>query len=162
MLEFALENLPIIACGLLATGLLIAEIFLPGFGIVGITGILLEVVSVVLMFIRYGAPAALGTAVLSLAVVGITISIAIRVESREKAEKQTTASAAEALAEPTDMDALLNREGLALTAIDPTGMGEFDGVKLSVTAADGGMPAGARIRIVKVEGARLLVCGCEA
>ena len=45
MWELLLANLPIVACFLLGLGLLIVEVFMPGFGLPGISGFILEVVT---------------------------------------------------------------------------------------------------------------------
>ena len=42
MIDFIMTNLPIIVCFVLGIGLLIVEALMPGFGIVGFSGIALE------------------------------------------------------------------------------------------------------------------------
>ena len=54
MWELLLANLPIVACFLLGLGLLIVEVFMPGFGLPGISGIILEVVTIVLTYLWHG------------------------------------------------------------------------------------------------------------
>ena len=78
MWELLLANLPIVACFLLGLGLLIVEVFMPGFGLPGISGIILEVVTIVLTYVWHGGLAALGVTLIILAVVGIVISLALR------------------------------------------------------------------------------------
>ena len=73
MIDFFTANLPIVICFIVGVGLLVAEVFMPGFGIAGISGIVLEVISVVLTYIKYGGLAALGPTVVILAVIGMTI-----------------------------------------------------------------------------------------
>ena len=41
MWEILLENLPILICFVLGMGLLVVEVFMPGFGLPGIAGIVL-------------------------------------------------------------------------------------------------------------------------
>ncbi len=49
MWTFIAANLPAILCALIGVGLLVAEIFMPGFGVAGISGIILEIIAVYLM-----------------------------------------------------------------------------------------------------------------
>ena len=73
-----MEWVPILICFLLGLGFLIAEMFMPGFGLPGISGIVLEVITIVLVYLRYGGLAALGMTLIVLALVAIAISLALR------------------------------------------------------------------------------------
>ena len=55
------------------------------------------------------------------------------------------------------MEIFLGREGETTTVLRPTGMAEFDGVKLNVLSEGEFIPAGVKVRIVRVEGSRILV-----
>ncbi len=46
-MEFIINNLPILICAVLGIGLLVVEMFMPGFGIPGISGLALLAVSVI-------------------------------------------------------------------------------------------------------------------
>ena len=59
MLEIILANLPILVCFVLGIILLTVEVFMPGFGLPGISGIVFELVSIVLTYTRHGGMAAL-------------------------------------------------------------------------------------------------------
>ena len=87
MWEILLANLPIVACFLLGLGLLIVEVFMPGFGLPGISGIILEVVAIVLTYLWHGGLAALGVTLIILAVVGIAISLALRSVNKGRLSK---------------------------------------------------------------------------
>ena len=58
------------------------------------------------------------------------------------------------------MQKLVGREGVSLTPLRPSGNGDFDGEKLDVVSDGAFIPQGARIRIVRVEGLRILVKAC--
>ena len=55
------------------------------------------------------------------------------------------------------MQVFLGKEGETTTVCRPTGMAEFDGVKLNVVSEGEFLPAGTRVRIVQVEGSRIVV-----
>ena len=162
MLEFMTTNLPVILCLLVGIGLLIAEVFMPGFGVAGISGICLEIASIVLTYLNHGALAALGMTIVCLAVIGITISVAIRSASNGKLSKSSIIlnereTVAEGYSATTDMEVFLGREGVTTTVLRPTGMAEFDGVKLNVIADGEYIQQAEAVRIEKVEGARIVV-----
>ena len=56
-----------------------------------------------------------------------------------------------------DMESFLGLEGIATTVLRPTGMAEFDDVKLNVVSEGEYIQPGTRVRIVRVEGSRILV-----
>ncbi len=166
MLEFLLANLPIILCALFGVGLLMVEVFIPGFGLPGISGIILEVVAIVLTYLNHGGLAALGLTLVILAVVGITVSVALRSATKGRLSKSKlilndTETSADGYVTTTDMDVFLGKEGDAVTVLRPAGMAEFDGVKLNVVSDGEYIPKGTRVRIARVEGARVVVRRAE-
>ena len=54
MLEFIVANLPMVICFLVGIGLMVLECFLPGFGLPGISGVVLEVISVAMAWNNHG------------------------------------------------------------------------------------------------------------
>lgn len=162
MLEFLMENLPILVCFILGLGLLIVEVFMPGFGLPGISGIVLEVVAIVLTYLWHGGLAALGVTLIILAIVGIVISLALRSVNKGKLSKSPivlndTESAADGYVATKDMEVFLGKKGVATTVLRPTGMAEFDGVKLNVVADGEYIPKDTPVQVDHVEGSRVVV-----
>ena len=87
MLELIAENLPILLCGVIGVGLLVVEAFMPGFGLPGISGIILQVVSVALTWVEHGPVAALGATLIVLSVDAIAISLALHSATKGKLSK---------------------------------------------------------------------------
>ena len=56
-----------------------------------------------------------------------------------------------------DLTVFMDREGVASSVLRPTGIADFDGVRLNVSSEGDYIPAGTRVRIIKVEGAKILV-----
>jgi membrane-bound serine protease (ClpP class) len=54
-------------------------------------------------------------------------------------------------------DLLLHKEGVVVAALRPSGTAEFDGARISVISDGQLIPEGSRIRVVLVEGARVVV-----
>ncbi|MBR6669032.1 MAG: NfeD family protein, partial [Clostridia bacterium] len=56
-----------------------------------------------------------------------------------------------------DLAVFMDKEGTASTVLRPAGIADFDGVRLNVSSEGDYIPAGTKIRIIKVEGAKILV-----
>lgn len=162
MLEFIAANLPIIICFLLGIGFLIAEVFMPGFGLPGISGIILEIVAIGLMYMSHGALAALGLTIVVLAVIAVGISLSLRSAAKGRLSKspiilKDEETTADGYVATSDMDVFLGKEGTTTTVLRPVGMAVFDGVKLNVVADGEYIPKDTPVRIDRVEGARVVV-----
>lgn len=162
MLELILSNLPILVCFLLGLALLIVEVFMPGFGLPGISGIILEVVSVVLTYMWHGGLAALGMTLIILALIAIVISLALRSVNKGKLSRSPvilneTESVEDGYIATKDMEVFVGKEGITTTILRPAGMAEFDGVKLNVVADGEYIPKDVRVQVDHVEGARVVV-----
>ena len=167
MLEFIAENLPILLCGVIGVGLLVVEAFMPGFGLPGISGIILQVVSVALTWVEHGPVAALGATLSVLSVDAIAISLALHSATKGKLSKsklilRDTESNEAGYRSNEDMEVFLGKEGTTITVLRPTGMAEFDGVRLNVVSEGEFVQNGVKVRIVDVEGSRILVRTVEA
>ena len=156
-MEIILANLPILICFLLGLIFLIVEVFMPGFGLPGITGIVLEVASIVMTFFKHGGLAALVITLIILAVIAISISLALRKLPKSSVILTETESAAEGYVAVQDMEVFLGKEGLTTTTLRPAGMAEFDGVKLNVQADGEYIPKNVPVRVERVEGVRVVV-----
>ena len=120
MLEFIAANLPILICFLIGIGLMVLEAFMPGFGLPGISGIILEVVAVVLTWMNHGPVAALGMTLIILSILAIAISMSLRSAangklSRSKLVLNDTESNEAGYRSTEDLDVLLGREGVTTT-----------------------------------------------
>lgn len=60
-------------------------------------------------------------------------------------------------AENNDLNYFIGKEGVTRTVLRPSGMGEFDGVKLNIVSDGEFIGNGAKIRVLAVEGNRILV-----
>lgn len=162
MLEWIAVNLPLLVCFVVGIGLLVLEAFMPGFGLPGISGIVMEIVAIALTWVNHGPVAALGLTIIVLSLIAIAISMSLRSAtkgrlSRSKIILKERESNEAGYRSAEDMQVFLGKEGETTTVCRPTGMAEFDGVKLNVVSEGEFLPAGTRIRIVQVEGSRIVV-----
>ena len=157
MIDFIMTNLPIIVCFVLGIGLLIMEALMPGFGIAGFSGIALEIVALVLTWQQHGTMATLGMLLIVLSVLAIAISTSLHSLTKGKLSKSSivnshTESTDAGYRSAEDMQVFLGREGTATTALRPTGLGEFDGVRLNVVSEGDFIENGTKIRVTQIEG----------
>ena len=162
MLEWIAVNLPLLVCFLVGIGLLVLEAFMPGFGLPGISGIVMEIVAIALTWVNHGPVAALGLTIIVLSLIAIAISMSLRSAtkgrlSRSKIILKERESNEAGYRSAEDMQVFLGREGETTTVCRPTGMAEFDGVKLNVVSEGEFIPAGTRVRHVLGEGSRIVV-----
>ena len=162
MLEFIALNFPIVICFIIGVALMVLEAFMPGFGIAGVSGIVVEIIAVTLTWLNHGPVAALGMLLVILSVMAIAISMSLRSATNGRLSKsriilRDTESNEAGYRSAEDMEVFLGREGKATTVLRPTGMAEFDGVRLNVVSEGEFIAMGTAVRIVRIEGSRILV-----
>ena len=152
-------NVPVLIMMLVGVGLLVFEMYIPGFGVPGISGIAL----LALGFILLGPTLAQGLLLFAIlaAILCVALSICLFTASRGRLNKSKlvlndVAVAADA-AENNDLNYFIGKEGVTHTALRPAGIGEFDGVKLNVVSDGEFIGTGRRIRVQKVAGNRIVV-----
>ena len=154
-----LSNLPAVLLLVIGFILVVVEMYVPGFGVPGITGIACLIAGVIMK--ANSALEALIMAIVIIALLCVALSISIHSVSKGRLAKSKlvlheTATDAASIGE-TDLKYYLGREGTATTVLRPAGMGEFDGVKLNVVS-DGDFIADHRfVRVERVEGNRIVV-----
>ena len=160
--EFLAVNLPIILFFLTGIILLVIEVFTPGFGIAGIAGIIAELLCIVVAYKTHGGLVALGITIVILAITAIVVSIMLKSVSSGKLSKsgiilQHEETPEKGYISTQDTQVFLGKDGVAKTVLRPTGIGEFEGVRLDVVTEGEFVEVNASIRIEKVEGARIVV-----
>ena len=151
--------IPIIICVLEGVILLIVEAFMPGFGVPGISGIILLLAGVAMTWYEYGAMVGLGTTVAVLALVGVAISVSLKSASSGRLSKSDLIlnDTETPPSENADMQLLVGKEGVVKNTLRPVGTAEFDCGKLHVTSDGEYVSEGQKVRIVRVEGTQIFV-----
>ena len=154
---FAL-NLIMILCFIVGSGLVILEAFIPGFGVAGISGIILEIVAIWAAWSLHG----IGTALIALLAVLILIGVAIFLSYRSAMKgrlsrsplvlKETeTAGAAETSGQ------WIGKEGVTVTALRPAGEIDIGGVRLKAASTGDFIPKGTAVAVTGTEGDHLVI-----
>ena len=162
MLDFLVTNLPIIICILAGLALLVIEMFTPGFGFPGLSGIAFLTVSVVLLWNQAGALAGVGLLIVNIALVAIMLSIALRSASVGRLSKSplilTEAERPEdGYLASNDLSAYTGRKGRTQTALRPSGIVEFDGERINVVSNGPFILPGVDVIVENVEGSKVVV-----
>ena len=158
VLDFILTNLPLILCLLTGVALLVLEVFLPGFGLPGISGLILLTVGIVLTWSAHGVVAGLAVMMISLALAGISISLSIKSAANGKLSKSALIlNDVTGSVDHEETEALVGREGETLTVLNPVGFAEFDGVRLNVVSEGTYLDKGVRVKVTQVEGNKIIV-----
>ncbi len=160
--EFIVANLPAILCAFIGIGLLIVEAFMPGFGLPGLSGIALEVAAIVLMYMRQGAMAAAVMALVALSVAAVALTLSLRSAAKGRISQsdlvlRATEDAEAGYVAGDDLQVFLGKEGIVRTTLRPTGVAEFDGVRLNVLSDGEFIPPGTAVKVIRAEGNRLFV-----
>ena len=153
-------TLIMILCYVFGSGLIIMEAFMPGFGVAGIAGVILEIAAIVLTNQFFGLAWSLIGTFLVLLFIGIAIFISYRSAMKGRLSKsalvlketeETTAASAPALSDWIDKD------GTAVTALRPAGFIEIGGKRLNASTAGEFLAKGTPVRVVGAEGDHLLI-----
>lgn len=148
--------------------LLVIELFvIPGFGIVGILGILAILAGLVLSLV--GAGDAPQMIVMSVVRVMISLGVAIvvtlvfmkflpRMPFGRRLILETELSAGSGFdSSPPSDHRLLGKEGISSTPLHPAGIAEFHGERVDVVSEGELIDAGVAVKVVKVDGNRVVV-----
>lgn len=158
VLAFILTNLPLIICLMAGVALLVVEVFVPGFGLPGISGIVLIVVGIVLTWNQYGMAAGLSVMLIALALAGISVSISIKSAAHGKISRSALILKDETpAAENEELAALLGQEGVTTSVLSPVGTVEINGVRLEVISECAYLAKDVPVQVFRIEGNRIIV-----
>ncbi|WP_352419834.1 NfeD family protein [Proteiniborus sp.] len=139
--------------------LVIIEIFAPGFGVPGILGIIFLIAGVIVT--AKTLIQALILIIIILAILGVLTSILLKSASKGRLSKKIVLSTSinkdEGYIGTSDMKFFLDKTGITLTILRPAGTVDFDGVKLDVVSEGDYIPKGKEVKVIKVEGRRIVV-----
>ena len=158
MIANLIANLPMLLCLLLGAALMIVEVFLPGFGLPGISGIVLIGVGVGIAGAHFGALTAVGVLLVLIARLAVLVSWVLRSASGgDMGRAELLGNGKDELHTKQDMQVLVGRTGRATSVLRPAGIGDFDGVRLNVVTEGDFIERDMPIEIVRVESSRIVV-----
>ena len=160
-MEFLSSNLPLILFFLAGFGLLLAEAFMPGFGIAGILGVVLEVLAIYSVWLHYGLAPALIFTLVVLALIGLTVFLSYRSAMKGRLSKSDLvlkdAQHPESGQVRKTLAPYVGHEGTAVTPLRPAGWIEVDGVRISAASGGEFLEKGTRVCVTGTEGDHVMV-----
>ena len=152
-------NIPVLVMMLVGVGLLVFEMYVPGFGVPGISGIAL--LGMGFWLLKPTLAQGLVLFAILAAILCVALSICLYSASKGRLSKSKLVLNDVAVpadnAENNDLNYFIGREGVTHTALRPAGIGEFDGVKLNVVSDGEFIGKDKPIRVLSVKGNRILV-----
>jgi membrane-bound ClpP family serine protease len=151
------QNLPALILLILGFGLVLVEMHIPGFGVAGILGLLSLIAGIVLF--ASSATEALVMTIVIVALLCIALSLVIRsaTKGRLAHSKIVLHEVSMPTVGETDLTFFIGKTGESKTALRPSGIAEFNGVRLNVVSDGEFIENGKKLRVDRVEGNRIVV-----
>ncbi|MBR2823577.1 MAG: hypothetical protein IKE24_07835 [Clostridia bacterium] len=155
-------NLPLILFFLGGFGLLLAEAFMPGFGIAGILGIVLELLAVNCVWQAFGLEAAVWFTLLVMALIGLTVYFSYRSAMKGRLSKSDLVLRDTQHPEEEQrldaLRALTGREAVTATPLRPGGQILLEGRRYNAASGGEFLEKGVRVQVTGAAGDHLTVC----
>ena len=148
---FAL-NLIMIIGFVIGSGLIIVEAFIPGFGVAGICGVVLEIVALRCCWVLHGIVPALLALVGVLALIGLAVFLSYRSAMSGRLSKSHLVLKDTEKADATNKPDWIGMEGVAVTALRPAGQIEIDGKRLNAASTGDFVEKGSAVLVTGMEG----------
>ena len=149
---FAL-NLIMIIGFVIGSGLIIVEAFIPGFGIAGISGVILEIVALYCCWQLHGIVPALLALAGILLLVGVAVFLSYRSAMNGRLSRShLVLKDTEEAAADSKQDLWIGKEGTAVTALRPAGQIEIGGTRLNAASTGDFIEKGAPVLVTGTEG----------
>ena len=149
---FAL-NLIMIIGFVIGSGLIIVEAFIPGFGIAGICGVVLEIIALRCCWLLHGTVPTLLALAGVLLLIGLAVFLSYRSAMNGRLSKShLVLKDTETAAEEAKPDHWIGMEGVTVTALRPAGEIEIEGVRLKAASTGDFIEKGAPVLVTGMEG----------
>jgi len=142
---------------LLLAGLLLMTVELvviPGFGVAGIMALICFGAGSVFAFNEFGVLGGIGVVVVTLLVGTVLVILLMRSKAAKNMELKEDKGKAGV---PDDLDVWVGQEGVASSMLRPSGTGQFGREKLTVLTEGTFVKKGSPIKVVRIEGGKLVV-----
>ena len=158
--------IPTIICLVIGLVMFVIELFTPGIGAAGATG-LVALIAVVVMQLGWGNPrVALYIIAISLLIIILALIWIIRSLQRGRLSKSFLVlneqvdgtSVPDVASAKSD---LVGKSGVALTPLRPAGIAEIEGKRVDVMTDGAFLAKGCRVTVLKAEGMHILVSEAE-
>ena len=151
-------NLIMIVAFVIGSGLIIVEAFIPGFGVAGICGVILEIAALRCCWLLHGTVTTLLALVGVLALIGLAIFLSYRSAMNGRLSRShLVLNSTEAPAEESKPDHWIGMEGVTVTALRPAGQIEIGGTRLNAASSGDFIEKGAAVLVTGTEGDHYII-----
>ena len=151
-----------IICLIIALVMFVIELFTPGIGVAGATG-LLSLIAVIVMQLGWGHPQ-VALYIIAIALLLIILGLVWVIRSMQRGrlsksflvlnERSSGTSVPDVASAKED---LVGKTGIAISTLRPAGIAEIDGKRIDVISAGTFIEKGEAITVIKAEGMQILV-----
>ena len=146
-------NLIMIIGFVIGSGLIIVEAFIPGFGVAGICGVVLEIVALRCCWLLHGTVPTLLALAGILLLSGVAVFLSYRSAMNGRLSKShLVLKDTETAANEMKPDHWIGMEGVAVTALRPAGQIEIDGTRLNAASTGDFIEKGSPVLVTGQEG----------
>ena len=146
-------NLIMIIGFVVGSGLILVEAFIPGFGVAGICGVILEIVALRCCWLLHGTVTTLLALLGVLLLIGLAIFLSYRsAMSGRLSKSHLVLNTTETPAGETKPDQWIGREGVTVTALRPAGQIEIEGTRLNAASSGEFIEKGSPVLVTGTEG----------
>ena len=141
--------------------LILAEVFVPSGGLLGIFA-LVCLIGGVAIFFRHSMIAGWVGIGVALVMIPSTLAIAYKIFPKTRFGKSVTLTPSErqqgdAIPDTIELKGLLGASGMVLTALRPVGMCDFSGQRVECVAESGYVEKGSKVKVIDVESTKVTV-----
>ncbi|WP_317367923.1 NfeD family protein [uncultured Tyzzerella sp.] len=142
---------------LIGLACIFVELLMPGFGIFGIVGIILIILSWAITIFTFK----LGIVIVLIEIVFITVGLYLSIKKLKRMQIYGRVILNDVLQNDKkqvgNMEEFIGREGVCKTDLRPFGSGEFNGIVLDILSDDGYIKKNSLIKIIRFEDNKLYV-----
>jgi len=144
---------------LVGIGLIVVEMFEPGFGLFGVLGVisLIVCIFVTAQTIMQGIILTAIFFVLVLILLGVFLAFVSKGRLPKKLVLHDSETVEQGFSGTEDMRHLLGKTGIVTTICRPTGNADFSGAKLDVVSRGEFIEKGTTVEVIEIEGNRIVV-----
>jgi membrane-bound serine protease (ClpP class) len=146
---------------LLCAALLVAEVFVPSFGLIGLCA-LASLSGGIAIFFKLSPTAGWCGIITAVVMIPATLVFAYKIFPKTSFGKTVSLDGpkrqkGDAISDTEQLKALLGKKAITLTMLRPVGMCDFAGTRLECVAESGYVVSGKTVEVIKVEGTQLTV-----
>ena len=153
------ENILIFIIFLLGVFMLIVEVYVPDFGIIGLFGIIAIGTSLYMHLNDFGDVVLTILAMIVVSAIGLIVPLRLGKELTIGKEfvLGTASEKEKGYSSQKDLSFLIGKSGITITALRPVGRGEFDGEYYEINSSEDMIQSETKIYVTKVEGSKIYV-----